>query len=153
VQSKLAEELIVVAEDLNIPRHKIRFFHGKSRYAIEFPTKMIKGKPPSNLIFDSRAKGMSRYTTDVTKNLVKALEGYENDMKNILFGFCEFIFEYLGGERRLFDSFASILSEIDVLICLKEISFETSVNMCRPKLSLRQPDEKAKMIFKDSTLF
>lgn len=154
VENSLAQELRRVMDDNNIARGDIRFFHGKTRYAIEVPTNTFKGKSiPKGYQFDSRVKGMSRYTTDKTKELVIELEDFESQKKDILVGFCTFIFEYIASERGLFDSVASILSEIDVLICLKDISFGTPVNMCRPHIVNRKPGQKSYSKFKDSTLF
>ena len=153
VESALADHLRSVMNEFGIHRSKIRFYHGKTRYAIEVPTNTFKNSIPKEFSFDSRVKGFSRYTTERTKELVIELEDYESQKKDILVGFCTFIFEYMASERSLFDSFASILSEIDVLICLKELSFDSSVNMCRPTISNRGPNEKSYTKFKDSTLF
>lgn len=68
-------------------------------------------------------------------------------------GFCCFVFEFMVGKRSVFDAFVQIVTEIDVLICLKEVSFEGATQMCRPVIMEREAGKKAVTKFKNSTFY
>jgi len=85
--------------------------------------------------------------------MAKSIEYFETAKKGALDQFSCFIFEFMLGKRSIFDAFIQIVTEIDVLICLKEISFGGSTKMCRPQISLREPGKKSITRFKNSTLY
>ena len=146
VERELDNYLEKIRVSCGLARGALAYNHSKTAYAIEVSVgtfqakttnKKAEGKDaskggkaqlpslPDDFLYDSQAnKGkLVRYTTKTSQSLAKQLEDLKSIRKATLVGFCCFVFEFMVSKRPVFDAFVQIITEIDVLICLKEISF------------------------------
>ncbi|KRX06428.1 P-loop containing nucleoside triphosphate hydrolase [Pseudocohnilembus persalinus] len=113
----------------------ISYDHSKFKYQLEIPEHLVKGnKKPQNFEFTSGKKGMQRFHTPEIKELLEQLDEAEEEQKNQLALFAQFIFKQFQENYKIWDALISILAELDCLCSLSLTSFYAEGTMTRPKI-------------------
>lgn len=128
--------------------NSIDYVESKFRYELEIPEGAVKQKT-EEYEFTSSKKGFQRFRTPEIKKLVYELETLEESEKEERYNFVCFLFKQFHENYQVWDSFVSILAELDCLCSLSLVSFFSSGVMCRPELS-KVSDHNAYIELKDA---
>lgn len=148
-EEKLNEILQAIRK--RIGDNAISYCHAKFRYEIEVPERHVRGKAkPEEFEFSSARNGFQRFRTKETKELVNEIEDIEEIMKKNLKELTEKLFKYFREKYHVFDSFHAVLHELDCLIALSLVSFQSDGSMCRPDVFPSNPENGPFIIIEEA---
>lgn len=128
---------------------RIKFYHSqRDRFQIEVPEEVIRRQPggemPAGYTLSSSRKGVRRYVTDDTRELVARMEKAEEQRERALKDVMRRIFAQFDARRAKWASAARALAHLDALCSLATVSAEGAARgpMCRPRVRARAEGEQ-----------
>ena len=158
------EELEAIAAIFELKKHyqkvlgtNVEFTHSKHRYELSIKADYVKKEKkalPKEFQYSSKVKGFNRYITPEIIKKVYQLEVAEENVKRKFSKFIQELFKFVAESRETWLGFCAILTEIDLLITLSEISFSAGcLEMCRPVITEREDHEDPYIVLEDSKHF
>ena len=101
---------------------------------LEIPEHIANKKRPDNFEFSSKKKGFLRYQTEEIRQFVKEQNRIDDDILIRSLNLIGKLFQQFYSYHQIWDIFIQILSELDCLCSLSEISFSKEIQMTRPEI-------------------